>query len=260
MTVFPFSVGPPLGDRANLGLVVLRTDETIESDFRRLVAEPGVAVYTARIPCETEVTPEALARMKAALPAAAALLPWSMTYDVVAYACTSASTVIGSDAVAAAVREGVGTRHVTDPLAAVKAACDALGVRRLGFLSPYVAPVSASMRAALEAYGLRVAAFGTFAEESDERIARIEGASIVAAVERIAAEAPCDAIFASCTNLRAAAEIEGLEARLGVPVLASNQALAWHMMQLAGVPTGHIRGGCLMRCALPPEAPRDAGH
>ncbi|MHC0052509.1 maleate cis-trans isomerase family protein [Actibacterium sp. D379-3] len=251
MTHLSATLGPPLGHRANFGLIVLRTDETIESDFRRLIGAAGVALYTTRIPCESEVTAPALARMEAALPQSAALLPHSLEYDVIGYGCTSGATVIGPQKVAAKIREGAKARFVTDPLTAVKAACDALNVKQLGFVTPYVADVSQAMRDALEADGRKIAAFASFEEESDERSARIDPNSITDAALHVAAAAPCDAIFVSCTNLRALEVIPALEARLGIPVIASNQALAWHMQWLGGIATQGRPFGRLMAASRP---------
>lgn len=247
MTRLSFTLGSPLGHNANLGLIVLRTDETIESDFRHLINTDGVALYTSRIPCETEVTPNALATMEAALPSAAALLPHALTYDVIGYACTSASAVIGSDAVANVIRSATNVVHVTDPLVAIRAAMTALNVRRLGFLSPYVAEVSETMRQILEGDGVSIASFATFGEESDERIARIEAKSIRDAAQHITRSAHCDALLMSCTNLRATAEIARLEHELGLPIVTSNQALAWHMLKLSGQSTAHLPFGALMQ-------------
>lgn len=246
MTRLSYSFGEPLGSRANLGLIVLRTDETIEYEFRSMMPTEGVALYTTRIPCETEVTPEALGHMEAALAGSAALLPHSLSFDVIAYACTSAATVIGPERVAEKIRLGAKTLFVTDPLTAVLAACDVLGVRRLGFLSPYVPEVSAAMRDKLEENGRNIVSFGSFEEESDENIARIDRASIRDAALHVGAKGNCDAIFMSCTNLRAASLIPELEASLGIPVLTSNQALAWHMLSLAGISTLGMPFGRLM--------------
>jgi len=247
MSLLPFTLGPALGYKANLGLIVLRTDETIEADFRQLIAEDGIALYTTRIPCETELTGAALARMKATLPAAAALLPHTFMFDVVGYACTSASAVIGSDAVGTTIREGTNARHVTDPLLAMRAALRALNVRRLGFLSPYVAELSDKMRQIFQDDGIEITGFGTFGEESDENIARIDTKSIRDAARNICDTASCDALLISCTNLRATTEIAELETELGLPVLASNQALAWHMLKLSGQRTDHLPYGVLMK-------------
>ncbi len=43
-----------------------------------------------------------------------------------------------------------------------------------------------------------------------------------------------DALFLSCTNLRTLPVIAALEETIGLPVLASNTVLAWHMARLAG--------------------------
>ncbi len=246
MTRLSYSFGEPLGTRANLGVIVLRTDETIEHEFRSMIPTEGVALYTTRIPCETEVTPEALSQMEAALSSSAALLPHSLSFDVIAYACTSAATVIGPERVAEKIRLGAKTLFVTDPLTAVLAACDVLGVKRLGFVSPYVPEVSSALRAKLEENGRKIASFGSFEEESDENIARIGRASIRDAAMHVGTKGNCDAVFMSCTNLRAASLIPELEASLGIPVFTSNQALAWHMLSLAGISTHGMPFGRLM--------------
>jgi maleate isomerase len=56
-----------------------------------------------------------------------------------------------------------------------------------------------------------------------------------------------DALFISCTNLRALDAIAPLEARLGKPVLTSNQVLGWHMMQSAGAAFPDSAPGLLFR-------------
>ena len=51
-----------------------------------------------------------------------------------------------------------------------------------------------------------------------------------------AASIEAEAIFLSCTNLRTLDIIAPLESELGIPVLSSNQVLAWHMAQATGAP------------------------
>lgn len=243
-----FDTDGGIGTRANLGVIVLETDETLEDEFRRMVAGDGVALYVSRIAMVPEVRPDTLARMEADLPASAALLPPALTFDAVGFGCTSASTVIGSDRVADAIGLGAPGAKVTDPLAAIIAAGRALEARRLGFVTPYVAEVSARMRDKLEEAGFEIASFGSFEEGNDRVVARITPASILAAIERVADAAPCDAVVVSCTNLRCLDIIEEAEARIGTPVITSNQAMAWHMLRLAGVPHRREVGGQLFGC------------
>ena len=50
MSVFPYEHGRPVGYNAQMGLIVLQSDETLEYELRRIFPEDGVALYTARIP------------------------------------------------------------------------------------------------------------------------------------------------------------------------------------------------------------------
>lgn len=229
----PFETDAGIGTRATLGVIVLQTDETLEPEFARMMALDGVALHHSRIPMVPEVRPDTLARMEADLPAAARLFPPALEFDVIGYGCTSAATVIGSEAVARAVRAVHPQARVTDPLAAIVAAGRALGVRRLGFLTPYVAEVSARMRDRLTEAGFEIAGFGSFEEGDDRVVARITEASIGAGARRIAAGA--EAVVMSCTNLRTLRIIPDIEAATGRPAISSNQALAWHMLRLAGI-------------------------
>ena len=144
---------PPV--RARLGLVVLRVDETVESDLRRVFAAPETTLFVSRIESGDDLTPESIAAMEARLAAAAALLP-AVEMDALGYACTSGATLIGADRVAELVAGATRTRAVADPLTAALAAFRALGARRIGLVSPYMESVAQPLAAALEGAGLQV--------------------------------------------------------------------------------------------------------
>ncbi|MBG6176496.1 maleate isomerase [Labrenzia sp. EL_208] len=224
-----------IGTRATMGMIVLETDETLEPEFSRIMALEGVALYHSRIPMVPEVRADTLAKMERDLPASARLLPSAPDYDVIGYGCTSASSVIGSENVASAIRTVYPNALVSDPLAAVIAAGRELKAKRLGFITPYIPEVSERMRRRLVEAGFDIAGFGSFEEGNDRTVARICEKSIVAAAENIAAAAPCDAIVISCTSLRTLNIIKEMERKVGVPIISSNQALAWHMLRLAKI-------------------------
>ncbi|SLN26689.1 Arylmalonate decarboxylase [Falsiruegeria litorea R37] len=231
----PFDTDAGIGTRANLGVVVLETDETLEQEFARMTHVPGVALYHNRIPMVPEIRPETLKQMAADLPAAASLFPSSLQFDVIGYGCTSASTVIGPDGVRDAIQSARPEARVTDPLSAIIAACKALEATRLGFVTPYLPEVSAQMRDKLEDAGNTITSFGSFEESDDRVVARITPKAILNAVDAVTQGADCDAVVISCTNLRCLDIIPQAEAQAGVPVITSNQALAWHMLRLSGV-------------------------
>ncbi|MEO0821378.1 MAG: aspartate/glutamate racemase family protein [Pseudomonadota bacterium] len=233
MTRFAYHLEAPAGPA--LGLVVLEADATIEHDFRRILPA-SARLHISRVPSAPDVTSETLQAMEAHLPAAAGLLPASVDFDTIGYGCTSGTAQIGAGRIAELVRRGKPCRTVTEPLSALVAACAALGLNRLAFLSPYVDPVSERLRGALARAGIATPVFGTFAEQEEARVAQIAPASTRAAGATLVSQAGAgevDALFLSCTNLRTLAVIDALEAETGLPVLSSNQVLAWHMARLA---------------------------
>ncbi|MCK7615085.1 maleate cis-trans isomerase family protein [Roseibium sediminicola] len=235
------------GSRARMGVIVLETDETLEPEFARMMALDGIALYHSRIPMVPEVSSDTLARMEQDLPAAARLFTSSLDFDVIGYGCTSASTVIGSENVARAINTVFPDAKVTDPLSAIIAAGRCLKATRLGFLTPYVPEVSMRMQQRLIDAGFDIAGFGSFEQGNDRIVSRISERAIAAAAQRVAAAAPCDAIVISCTSLRTASILETIERTAGVPVISSNQALAWHMLHLAGVDDPQPGLGALFR-------------
>ncbi len=235
-----------IGTRATMGVIVLATDETLEPELNKIMDMEGVALYHSRIAMVPEIRPDTLAQMEADLPTSAKLLPRSLDFDVIGYGCTSASTVIGSKNVARAIQTVFPNAKVTNPLDAIIAAGRALNVHRLGFITPYLPEVSLKMREKLEISGYEIAAFGSFEEGSDPVVARISQASIKAAALQVAKTAPCDAIVISCTNLRCLRVIPEIEEMTGLPVISSNQALAWHMLRLAGIPDRLPQFGALL--------------
>lgn len=218
---------------AQLGLVVLQSDETIEMDFRALLP-PEIELFVSRVPSSPQVTSETLAAMEGHLGQAASLFPQAAKFEAVGYGCTSGSAQIGPARVAELIKGATQTKAVTNPLTALVAACRHLGVTRLGMLSPYIAQVSQRLQEALADEGIDTPVFGSFDVAEEARVVRIDTQSIITAAESLAKTGGIDALFLSCTNLRTLAAIAPLEAQLGLPVLSSNQVLAWHMLRETG--------------------------
>lgn len=233
MSAFPYTLQED--DMPRLGLIVLQVDETIESDFRRLFPAHVARLHVTRVPSGAELTPDSIAEMKRALPDAARLLPATQPLDVVGYACTSGTTLIGADNVREIVKGAVQTKAVTDPLSAALAQFHSLNVARLGIVSPYIASVSEPIRAAFEAGGIAIPDTLSFGEQVEARVARIAPRSIADAARALAQRSKLDAVFLSCTNLRTLDILAPLSEELGLPVLSSNQCLAVHMAALAKI-------------------------
>ena len=223
------------GERARIGLLVLGSDQTMEWEMRMMTHLPGVSFYHSRLANDVLVTPKNLTKMESELPLAAELLPSYLKLSALGYGCTSGATFIGE----ARVREILQDTHlgvpVTDPLTAAKAAFNAMGVHRIGLVTPYTANVTKAMQKRFDAANIKINIIGSFYEENDEIVGRIEKASILDAAISLGRSDEVDGIFISCTSLRAAEIIEQAEETLGKPVTASNHALAWHLLRLAGI-------------------------
>jgi maleate isomerase len=221
-------VQPELDQRPmekRVGLIVLATDHSTEPDFSRTVAGPSIGVYVARIAYARKMQPR--------LAEGAALVLPGEPLDVVCFSCSSASVVIGDEAVEAAIHQAKpDTPVVTPPLAAVRG-LRALGAKRISILTPYTPETSRPMAAYFEAKGFTITRFTCLGFDDDREMARISPKALVD-IAREAAAQPSDALFISCTALRAALVAPAIEAATGCPAVTSNQASAWNVLRLCG--------------------------
>ena len=229
-----FTIDDGIGHLARVGLVVLATDLTIEHEFGKIFSEPDIGLFSARILNETSVTPETLSAMEARITDTVNLILPGEKLDVVAYGCTSASMVMGEDKVFARIKESQPETKCTTPATAAFAAFNAFGAKRIAVLTPYRDDVNQIVKGYIEKAGFEVTVFGSFNEEHDPTVARIDAASISNAVDKLKAAAEVDMVFVSCTNVRLMDAVCDIENRTGLPVTSSNHAMAWHAMRLAG--------------------------
>ena len=233
MKTIPFELDEDDPREAPFGLIALQTDETIEPELGRYFSDISNPMYVTRVPSGSDVTKDTLSAMERCLPSAAALLPSARQYAVIGYGCTSGSSVIGSDTVEAIVKSGCNTAHVTDPLRSTLACASARSVSRFALLSPYVEEVNTALRTAFSRGGITTDVFGSFGVKEETKVVRISATSIIEAAEELGKDQNVDAVFVSCTNLRTYDALAQIEARIGKPVMSSNQSLAWHMRQLS---------------------------
>jgi maleate isomerase len=229
-----YELGPELGHRAAIGLIVLAVDSTIEHDYRAILPLDGIALYITRIPFPNQVTPETLAAMEADLIDSAALIHPGRRLDVLAFGCTSGTIVIGEDETFAKLREVRPGIECTSPMTAGVAGCKALGCKSMALITPYTRDINQMFRDFLEARGVTVPVMATFNNPNDGEVARISDASLRDAILDVG-RAEVDAVFVSCSSLHVTPVIEECEAALDKPVMSSNQAMAWHSLRLAGV-------------------------
>ena len=232
-----------------VGLIILATDHTSEPDFRRMVASDRIGVYVASIPYANPTTPENLRKMQPELSAGAALILPDEPLDAICYSCTSASVVIGDAEIEAAVQAAKpGVPVVTPPMAGVRG-LKALGAKKISILTPYTIETSRPMATHFAERGFDILSFSCLGFEDDREMARIAPAALIE-LAREATHAEADALFVSCTALRAALAVPGMEQAIGLPVVTSNQASAWNCLRLCGDDKPRPEFGRLMTLPL----------
>ncbi|MGD2269698.1 MAG: hypothetical protein PVI06_04805 [Desulfobacterales bacterium] len=219
--------------RARLGFVILAMEQTIEEDVFRL-APPGVGVHFSRVQMANEVTVETLEATANKLAAAASLLLPDGGLDVVCFACTSASFVIGEERVKQELAKGAPGARPTTLITGVVKALRTLNARRIVVATPYLDEINALEARYFNDRGFDVLDVQGLNIEKDADMVRVAPDFIkdfAKSIDRPEAEA----IFVSCGALRTLDVVEALEQETGKPAVASNQAMIWETLRLAGV-------------------------
>ena len=232
-------LGTQIYDRATVkaGLVTLTNDPSGEIDLHTYFAPfDGIRLSTNRVYSPQYSNLASLRAVGKDIATSAAGLMPDDPLDVLAFGCTSAAMTLGSDKIAADIRENKPDVIVTDPIASVLAALQAFRAKRIAVITPYIGEVNIGIADYLEAQGLDLTAKGFFRIYDDNQRNRLSLDSHLDAVTKVTKDAPCDAVFISCTALATASFVARIEAEAEVPVVTSNQALAWNIMRLGGHP------------------------
>lgn len=230
---------------AKIGFVLLATEQTIEDDMFTL-CPPGVGLHFTRAPIPDSITVDTLrAQADDLAQAAASILP-DGSLDVICYACTSGSLVIGEDRVFAELRKGAPNAQPTSLITGVMAALRAIGARRIAVATPYLDEINRREADYMTAAGFEIVNIQGLNLEKDSDMIRVRPdfiAEFAARVDRPDA----DALFISCGALRSIDVLDALEQKLGKRVISSNQAMMWDVLRRAGVSDRIAGYGSLLR-------------
>lgn len=220
-------------DRAKIGFVLLAMEQTIEDDMFRL-RPPGVGIHFSRAPMTNRISVATLGAMAVGIGDAATHLLPDEDLDVVCYACTSGSVVIGEERVFAELKRGKPMAKTTCLISSVMRALETLGARRIAIATPYLAEVNAIEKAYMAARGFDVVDIQGLGIENDADMVKVAPRTILEFAQSVD-HPQAEAVFISCGALRSIDIITELEVRLGKPVITSNQAMMWDCLRLAGV-------------------------
>lgn len=219
-------------DRKRIGLVLLSSDQVGERAFGRIVEAAGADYFSTRQMYRAPDDPAAGDEDRELVEAIGTILP-DEPIDLIAYSCTSRSAEAGEQATIDLIASARPGTVATTPLTAALAALGHLGARRIALVSPYARKPHHAVVAAFEQAGFEVVRSICY-ELAGTDFPRLDPKGLVETC-RALAEPGIDAIFLSCTGMRSSEAVLAAEAAIGLPVVTSSQALAWHSLRLLGL-------------------------
>lgn len=226
---------PPVLPRARIGFIIPSSNRMVEPQMQHYVPE-NIVPHFNRIGM-TNRHRKPLNELMPKILEAAELLNDSKC-DVIVFHCTGTSMSGGVDMdrqVVSEIAQATG-RPAISTASALTAAFAALQAKRLVFISE-----TAQEEHDKKLKYLREAGFEIVADKAME-LAGSDSFCTAApefwrnAALALAADAgPTDAVFISCANISAIEMIEELEARLGRPVVTSNQAALWYALRTIAI-------------------------
>ncbi|HYB22142.1 MAG TPA: aspartate/glutamate racemase family protein [Thermodesulfobacteriota bacterium] len=216
------------GTRGRIGILVPSSNTITEIEFNALKPE-GISVHAARM-FITHPTVETLARMNEDTETAAKHIATAKP-SVVAFACTTGSLLegVGWDARLIERIQKITGVPVTTTATSVIRAFKELGIRKISVGTPYNEELNIREADFFEKSGVKVLKIkGLNSGGSMSEISLEEVKNLAREVDRPDA----DAVFLSCTNLKALPVLDPLEKELSKYVFSSNIATFWDVMRM----------------------------
>lgn len=241
--------------RARIGVLVPYTNVNMESDLA-MMRPDGVSFHFTRMGgYDVDEVPDAsqMAGLgEAPLDEPLALLNGARP-DLVMYGCTSATLTHGTAFdrdLTSRINKLSGAMTVTAAGALVYS-LNALGVKSIGFATPYTADINEAAIQFLAGSGFDIVSTAGV----DEDLGNYGQAEITPdEVFDLGMRADSDgaeAIVLSCTEMRSVEVIAKLEDALNKPIVTSNQAMVYQARCLLGLPPAELNFGRLFKAGVP---------
>ncbi len=227
---YDFDSGP---GKYRIGLLALSNDLATERDFVNMGVDDELITFVSRIPNEEVCSVENLKAMEPEITKSASLLIPGSRLDVVAYSCTSGTVVLGFDTVVNRIQIARPEIPVVTPITSSMSALNHFSANKISVLTPYTDDVNMQIANHLTNHGFEILAFTSFKLSDNSDMAALPPGTIYDAALQ-ADHAAAQALFISCTAIRAVDVVEDIEKAIGKPVVTANQALFWQSVRAAG--------------------------
>lgn len=228
-----------------VGVIVPSLNTIVEDDLR-LFLPREVGYHVARVRLRKTngvVTHDALLQAAEEAPEHAGFLADALV-DAIAFNCTGSCVEGGqgsNERIVERIAAATGIPATTTILALLEA-LRALRIQRLVHVCPFTASFGDDEARFLREAGFDVVETVAMNHVDARLVAKLEPQIFVDfALQHDRPDA--DAIFLACANARTLEAVEAAEARLGKPVITSNQVVIWALLKLLGVSRQSVRGG-----------------
>lgn len=194
----------------------------------------GVGLHFTRAAIPDSITSATLSAQAELLAECAATLLPDGSLDVVCYACTSGSLVIGEQRVFTELNKGAPGAKATSLITGVIRALNAVNAKKIVIATPYIDEINQREVEYLEAKGFKVISISGLGIEKDSEMVRV-APDFIAEFALSLDHSEADAIFICCGALRTLEMVQEIERLARKPVIASNQAMIWDTLRLAGI-------------------------
>ncbi len=211
--------------RFRVGLLVPSSNTTMEVDFYNHLEEKA-SVHIARMYLDTTTKEAEEIMVRESTPAAAEMIR-TLHPHVTVFGCTSGGSLFGMDydrKIAGDLTEMTGAGRTVTVLGAVTEQFHQIGVKRIAVFTPYIDELNQTIQSCLEEEGFEVLSIQGMGITVNFDIGVVSPEEILAFARERFKDPEADALFFSCTNMRALDAVPILEKEFGKPIVTSNQA------------------------------------
>ena len=231
------------GRKARIGIIIPSSNNIMEPEFYAMKPS-DVSFHFTRLPHQAHTSLDILRKMAAGTEEAANLLATSGV-GIIAFGCTLGSLIEGpgwDQELIRRITHATGLKATTTSTAVIRA-LTALGVNKISIATPYGVEANNLEAQFFTKLGINVVnirGIDVYGEEK-HRLPPAATYELAREVDRPAAEA----IFISCTGFKSITVIGQLERELNKPVISSNTATLWNILNMLGINYQNKRYGRL---------------
>jgi maleate isomerase len=224
------------GWRARIGRINPSPETVGDEEWRRMMPD-GVIVVSTRMFIESVDAPGLTAMVTHVERAAKELATTQPNVILMAGTAGAFNGGAGFDKVLCdRIQTAANGIKATTTMTAVVAALQALRIKSVAVVTPYLESVEQGLVTALSADGFDVPARRSMGIQKSSDMGKVDPHETYAFARSLMQSAgPVEGLLISCGNLRTLEIIRPMERDFGVPIITSNQAGLWQTLQMSGV-------------------------